>query len=277
MGIDYQNKRILITGGSKGIGREIVLQLAQKIGPGGALYVVARSKQPLEQLKKDVKSAVPDVQIETLPVDVKQPQQIKKAIEDMVKKFKGIDGLIANAGSSKPQYFKDTEIKDFEQMMQVDYLGSVYVARLALPYMSEGGFMSFTSSVVGFMGVFGFSTYAGPKFALFGFAETIAQELASQNIHIAVLAPPDTDTPGYENENKTKPYETAKLSEAAKLMSAEKVAAIFLKKLSKKKFVITVNFESALYYRLHGIMPGTVRKIMHYMIKNIRKKAEKNR
>lgn len=122
------------------------------------------------------------------------------------------------------------------------------------------------------MGVFGYSSYAGPKFALIGLAETLRQEMLARKIQVSVLCPPDTETPGYATENETKPYETASLSESAKLMSADAVAAKFIKGVGKGKFIITCNFESGMLYRLHGIWPSLVFSIMTGMIKKAQKK-----
>ena len=124
------------------------------------------------------------------------------------------------------------------------------------------------------MGVFGFGSYAGPKFALFGLAETISQELAARDISVSVLCPPDTETPGFEEEEKTKPHETRELSKGAKLMTATQVAEKFITALKKRRFVITCNFESGLYYRLTRLVPGIVRMVMKSMVTGIQKKMK---
>jgi short-subunit dehydrogenase len=135
--------------------------------------------------------------------------------------------------------------------------------------MHAGSFITFTSSVAGFLGVFGFTSYSPSKFALIGFAEALNQEVAARGIRVAVLCPPDTDTPGFEEENITKPYETRALSGTAKLMSAQEVAEVFLKQLERGRFIITCNSESAILYRLQGIAPNFARRYMLRMIRKI--------
>ena len=258
----FKEKNIIITGASQGIGKAISLELARQ---GANLYLISRNQTKLENLRKELLAFNKKPHI--FPADVSSYEDIKKTFDKIGKLTGKIDGLINNAGHSYPEYFKAIPIKEFDKSVRVNYLGSVYCTWLAYPYLSNGAFVSFTSSVAGFMGVFGYSSYAGPKFALFGLAETLAQELAHKKVNVSVLCPPDTETPGFETENKTKPYETKKISEGGSLMKPEKVAQIFVKRLQKGKFLITCNFESALYFRLHGILPGLVRLVMKMLVK----------
>jgi len=91
------------------------------------------------------------------------------------------------------------------------------------------------------------------KFGVFGFSESLRSELKPAGVSVQVLCPPDTDTPGFEAENKTKPIETHALSEGAKLMSAEKVAKGLLKEIGGKKFIILSNRPSKIFYALRRL------------------------
>ncbi len=271
MAIQFKGRNILITGGSKGIGLAVAQRLAQQ---GANLFLVARKLKVLKEAQQSIKGY--GVECEIASCDVGNKAQVKKTVAAMKKKMGSIDGLINNAGFSIPAYFHEAKLADFEKLMQTDYFGSVYFAKEVYPHLKKGDFITFTSSVVGYMGVFGFSSYAGPKFALIGLAEVLEQEMTPQGIQVSVLCPPDTDTPGFEQEEQTKPFETKKLSESAKLMSPDGVAEVFLKKLQKGKFIITCNFESWLFYRLHGAMPGLVRFVMGKMIASAQKARAKS-
>ncbi len=265
----FKDKNIVITGATKGIGRAIAEQLAEA---GANIILVARNKSLLEQVQKELIQKYPDCRCGIHATDVSNYQQVRSCVKHIKRNMGEVFGLINNAGYSMPAYFSESKVEDFVGINAVKYLGSVYMTRELVDIIQEGGFISFTSSVVGYMGVFGYSSYAGPNFALIGLAQTLDQELNDRNISISVLCPPDTDTPGYEEENKTKPFETRELSKGAKLMSSEKVASIFLQKLRKKQFLITANFESALYYRLAGAAPGLTRRIFRFLIHSIQKK-----
>jgi len=264
----FQGKNIVITGASKGIGTEIARQLSLQ---GARLILVSRDMRALTRVREDLITENKNAQIELIPCDLGDLRQIEVAAKKIISIMPSIDGLVNNAGYARPGYFHELPIDEFEKAITVDYLGAVRLTRLLIDAIATHGFISVTSSVVGYMGVFGYSSYAGAKFALIGFAETLRQELAERKIQISVLCPPDTQTPGYEEENKTKPKETLALSANAKLMTAADVAKKFIRGVSKGKFIITCNFESAMLYRLHGIMPSLVFRIMMSMINKAKK------
>ncbi|MCX7633274.1 MAG: SDR family oxidoreductase [Turneriella sp.] len=259
----------LVTGASRGIGRAIAHALAAR---GADLILLARDKKALQQVQAECRKLNPSAKPELLVCDLANYRAIRNAAILVQKKYPELAGIINNAGYARPGYFAELPPQEFERAIKVDYLGSVWLTHSLHSLVKPGGIISFTSSVVGFMGVFGYSSYAGAKFALVGFAEVLRQELLSRQIQVSVLCPPDTDTPGYAEENKTKPPETRALSEKAKLLTAEAVAKKFVDGVERGKFIITCNFESALLYRLHGIWPGLVFRIMAGMIRRAQKK-----
>ena len=263
MAITYQGCNIVIVGGSQGIGRAVAIRLAKQ---KANLFVIARNLSHLNSLKKEIKG-FSEIVCKTYQADVSRLPQLKKVIKQIVKDTnQRIDGVIHNVGFAHAGYFDQLAIGLFEKSMQNNYLSGVYTAKLFVPYLKEGSFLTFTSSVAGYLGIFGFSAYSPTKFALIGFATVLQQELGPKKIHISVLCPPDTDTPGYAEEDKTKPYETKKLANTASLMTADQVAKVFLKKLRAKKFLITCNLSSRFYYWIHNYFPNLFRKIVHLLI-----------
>jgi len=91
------------------------------------------------------------------------------------------------------------------------------------------------------------------------------------NITVSILYPPDTDTPGFEKENRTKPVETAILSEKAKLFSPDQVAKQYIKGLAKGKFHIMIG-ESIWIWRLYRLFPGLVHWVTDRDLRNARKR-----
>jgi 3-dehydrosphinganine reductase len=268
--LKFQNKTILITGASRGIGQEIARQLAEE---NANLILVARGRDDLEKTADLIENNGHKRPV-IIPCDISNPKEVEKLQLEVTRSFKSIFGLINNAGITYPQYFSQTPLKEFEKVNAVDYLGSIYVTKAFWDMLEVNGFLTFTSSVVGYMGVFGYSSYAGPKFALIGLAETLEQELLERNISVSVLCPPDTETPGFKEESKTKPFETQLLSKNVTLMSAKDVAHSFLKQLKKRQFLIMTNFESRLMYHLHRITPTLVRSVMKSMVKSAQKKIK---
>ncbi|HRP69316.1 MAG TPA: SDR family oxidoreductase [Turneriella sp.] len=263
----------LVTGASKGIGRAIASLLAAK---GAQLILLARDKKALENTARELREKYNTKSVSVFSCDLGDKTQILHTAKEIRKKYKALSGMIHVAGYARPGYFHELDLDDFEKSMRIDYLGAVYLTHALHSLVNDDGLIAFTSSVAGYMGVFGYTAYAGPKFALVGFAETLRQEMLQRKIQISVLCPPDTETPGYTEENKTKPFETQALSKNAKLMPPEKVAQKFIQGIAKKKFIVTCNFESAMLYRLHGLWPSLIFRIMKSMIQKAQKKLPKN-
>lgn len=272
MAHQFNHGTYVITGATRGIGRSLALKLAEQ---GTELILLARDKKALQAVEREVKKANPKTNATVYSVDLADARAIERTANEIKKKHPTLAGIIHVAGYARPGYFGELPIEEFEKAVRIDYLGAVILTRHLHGLVAPQGFIGITSSVVGYMGVFGYTSYAGPKFALIGFAESLRQELQSRNIQVSVLCPPDTETPGYAEENKTKPYETQALSESAKLMSADAVAEKFLRGIKKGKFIITCNFESAMLYRLKGLWPSLVFSIMMGMIKKAQKKKAK--
>ncbi len=92
------------------------------------------------------------------------------------------------------------------------------------------------SSQAGQIGVFGYTSYCSTKFALKGLAESLQMELARDNIYVTIAYPPDTDTPGFAEENKTKPIETQLINETSGVLSVEEVARKIILSTQKGSF-----------------------------------------
>ncbi|MBC7659572.1 MAG: SDR family NAD(P)-dependent oxidoreductase [Chitinophagaceae bacterium] len=265
----FKNKVIVITGASKGIGREMSRALARE---GAQLALIARGVDALTDARLQILEESPDCKVEVFPCDITNAAMVAATVEAIAQTFGSIDGCISNAGYSYPQYFDQTPIVEFEKQIQTNYLGAVYLIKSCKPYLKPGSFIAVTSSVLGYMGCFGYSSYGPSKYALLGLAETLRQEFAFDKIQVSVLCPPDTLTPGYELENLTKPKETTLLSQGIKALEPEEVASIFLKGLRKGKFIINCNMESELIFRFKMMAPEAYYKVIMSQLKKIKKK-----
>lgn len=98
------------------------------------------------------------------------------------------------------------------------------------------GRIVFISSQAGQVGVFGYTSYCGTKFALKGLSEALQMELARENIYVTIAYPPDTNTPGFAEENKTKPIETRLINETSGVLSADEVARKIIVSLRHGQF-----------------------------------------
>jgi 3-dehydrosphinganine reductase len=225
----YRGKRVYITGGSSGIGLAAARQM---VAAGAHVAIGARGQARLDAAAAELRArAAPEQKVLAVACDVGDAAAAARAAESVLGALGGIDVVVANAGLSHPSRTLDTPVEVFEQMMRINYLGTVYSVRPFLPalFAGKGGRIGVVSSLLGFMGIYGYGAYAASKFAQVGFAECLRQECLEYGVKITILYPPDTDTPMLAEENRIKPPETLAIAGEVKTMSAEAVAAALLR------------------------------------------------
>lgn len=272
MKIDYKDKWAFIMGGSVGIGYAIAEVLLEK---GAKVLIMARKADVLENAAKQLESKPGNSgKVKFLAVDATDETALKNALNEVFESGISPYFLFNCAGRALPNYFENISTQQLNDSFQLNVLTAWNTIQVCLPEMKKnGGYIINTSSVAGFVGVFGYSDYSVTKFGLIGLSEVLKSELEQYNIKVAVLCPPDTDTPGYEEENKTKPLETQAISASAKLMKAEDVARISIKRLEKGKFLLLTNTESRLTFLLKSLFP----KLLYYIIQSDVRKIQKIR
>ena len=262
-GVRIEGRPVFVTGASKGIGRAIALELA---AAGCPLMLVARGAEGLADVAWEIRTRHPGLAVEVFSADVTDAAAMAEAVRAMVERIGPPAGVICAAGFARPGYFEAIPDDVVRRLVEVNYLGAVFAVRAVLPHLESGAFVSLTSSVLGYMGAFGMAPYSASKFALVGLATSLRQELRPRGIHVSVLCPPDTDTPGFATENETKPVETAELSKSAGLLRPEFVARKYLAALRRGRFLINVTLATRAYYRLNGWAPALMRSAMDWMV-----------
>jgi len=118
--------------------------------------------------------------------------------------------LATCAGACYPGYFLDQEPEVFERTMGLNYMGSVHAIKAVAPMMKDqgAGKIMIVASAAAVVSFIGYASYSPTKFALRGLADTLRNELSGFGIQVSICYPPDTDTPGFQNEEKSKPPET---------------------------------------------------------------------
>jgi len=268
---NFKNINVFVFGGSSGIGFETALALFAR---GSNVVIFARNKEKLKNAIEliNLERKSDSQKIEYVSVDVSDNKAVKNAVDDAVKKIGKPQLLINCAGRAYPKKFEDISFEQFDETMKINLYGIWNTVSAVFPYMKEeGGYIVNTSSISGFLGVFGYTDYTASKFAIMGFSESLRDEFQFHNISVSVLCPPDTETPGFKTENKTKPVETAALSQNAKLLQAEDVAKALIKGIQKGKKIIIPGFDGKMTYLLKRLFPWLVRMIINSSIKKARK------
>jgi NAD(P)-dependent dehydrogenase (short-subunit alcohol dehydrogenase family) len=184
-------KVVLITGASSGIGRATALRLA---GHGARLVLAARTADALESLVGEI-HALGSQGLDVL-TDVTDSEQCRHAVERAVDHFGRLDILICSAGLSMRGYFEDSRLEAFEQIMRINFLGTLYATFHALPHVKRvRGSLVAVSSVTGKRGVPAYSAYGASKFAIQGLYESLHLELKRDGVHVGIVSPGYVDTP----------------------------------------------------------------------------------
>lgn len=179
--------RIVLTGASSGIGRELARQFALQ---GARLVLASRSRERLEEVARQALELGAGDAI-VVPTDVTNAHDCRELIDRTVASLGGLDVLINNAGVS--QWARFDEISDlsvFERLMKVNYLGAVWCTHAALPHLSASrGRIVAVSSLAGLTGVPTHSGYAATKHAMTGFFESLRVELAGTGVTVTLVHP----------------------------------------------------------------------------------------
>ncbi len=245
----FQNKKVLITGGSSGIGLALARLLVQT---RANVCILARNPGNLQKASSQLENQrhSPEVEISYLSADVSDASNLNKALAPLLSRWENVDILINSAGVAHPGEFWNLEDKIFHQMMQINYFGTVNAIRAVLPGMlsRKNGIIVNLSSVVGYLNIYGYSAYGASKHAVTGLSDALRMELKPQGIHVALVYPPDTDTPQLTYENQYKPAVTKMLASSGGIIQPDQVAREILSGVARRKYLIIPGFENKLIY-----------------------------
>lgn len=271
----FDGRTAIIFGGSKGIGKETAKEIVRL---GGNVCILARDSEILNSAADEIyNERISDIQfVEKISTDATNKAQVEKAVNSIIERHGVPDYLINAVGFAYPGYVKDLKMSDFENSMRVNYYGQLIPTLTLLPYFMEAraGHISFISSLVLYFSIIGYAAYAPSKFAVIGLAEILRHELKPYDIDVSVLYPPDTDTPGFEKENETKPEETIMISETGKLRNPKDIARVYAKGLLKNRFHITT-IEGKLLFYVARLAPQLLHSLWDWEHKKARKKLNK--
>lgn len=180
-------KVALVTGATRGIGKEIALTLAEN-GFNIALNYRKESEE-LESLKKEIESK--NVKCLAVCGDVSNYEQVENFVKEIISEFGRIDVLVNNAGITKDMLLMRMKKEDFESVIDVNLVGTFNVTKNVIPYMmkARNGKIVNISSVVGISGNASQTNYSASKAGIIGFTKSLAKEVASRNINVNAVAP----------------------------------------------------------------------------------------
>lgn len=254
----FKDKVVAITGGSDGIGKALVDAF---IEAGAKVATCARNYDKLYTLQMEHSN----VELHTITCDVSNEQDCKRFIESTIKTFGDIDILINNAGISMRALFQDADIEVIKKVMDVNFYGSVYCTRFALPsIMNKKGVIVGVSSIAGYRGLPGRTAYSASKFALQGWLEALRTELLHTGIHVMWVCPGYT-TSNIRNAalNQEGRQQGESPMDENKMMPAADVANHILKAIEQRKRTLVLTFTGKQTIFMNRFFPKLADKLVH--------------
>lgn len=183
----FEGKIAVVTGGNSGIG----LATAQELMTGGAKVVIAGRDQ------KTLDEAVRLIGGDALGVkaDVSNLSDLENLFQAVNQKFGKIDVLFVNAGIAKFALLEESDEKLFDEIIDINFKGSYFTVKNALPYLNEGASIIFTTTVAAKKGMTGASIYAASKAAIHALTKIFAAELVGRKIRVNAVSPGPIETP----------------------------------------------------------------------------------
>ena len=253
-------KTVIITGGTDGIGRSLVLY---SLSLGANVVTCGRTQHKIHALEAEA----PVGKLCVLNLDVAVERDCERLINHAVQQFGGIDILINNAGISMRGLLEEggkEMIGVIKRVMDVNYFGSVYCTTYALPYLIKSkGVIVGVSSIAGYRGLPGRSGYSASKFALQGWLESIKTELVSKGVHVMWVSPGFTasNIRNVALNQKGEAQGESPLDEKS-LMDADTCACHIIDAIEKRKRNIVMTFQGKQTVFLNKFFPSLADKLV---------------
>lgn len=260
----FRNKVVVVTGGTDGIGKALVVQL---INFGAKVATCGRNHDKLYQLQTEF----PGANLHTVVADVSSENDCRRLMESTIKMFGGIDILINNAGVSMRALLKETTPDVIKKVMDINFYGTVYCTKYALDsIIARKGTIVGVSSIAGYRGLPGRSGYSASKFAVQGWLEAVRTELMGDGVHVMWVCPGFT-TSNIRNAalNKEGASHGDTPMDEGKMMSAETCAMHILKAVEKKKRTLVLTFTGKRTVFMQKFFPKLADKLAYkFFFKN---------
>jgi short-subunit dehydrogenase len=253
----FNNKVVVITGGSDGIGKALVDAL---IPLGAKVATCARNQDKLYDLQI-LHSGKP---LHTVVADVSRYSDCKNFIDSTIQFFGGIDILINNAGISMRAMFSDLDVEVIEKVMAINFNGTLYCTKLALDsILQRKGMIVGVSSIAGYRGLPGRTGYSASKFAVNGFLEALRTEMMDSGVHVMWVCPGFT-TSNIRSRALTKQGGSQGESpmHEGSMMSSGQCAVHIMQAIEKRKRTLVLTFQGKQTVFLNKFFPSLADKLV---------------
>jgi len=255
------NKIIIITGASSGIGKSLAIECAKR---GANVVLAARQYVTLCEIAADLEK---QYHIKALAVqcDVAIEAECAHLIKQALTTFGKIDVLINNAGISMRALFKDVDLKVLKSLMDVNFWGMVYCTKYALPeIIKTKGSVVGVSSIAGYKGLPGRTGYSASKFAMNGFLDSLRVENLKTGVHVLTACPGFTAS---NIRNTALAKDGSQQGESSmheeKMMTSDEVANIILDGVENRSRTLIMTGQGKLTVALSKFLPAFLDKMVY--------------
>jgi len=255
-----ENKVVVITGGSSGIGKA----MAEKFGQEGSkILITGRNKEELDKAVDELKNK--GITIAGFQADVSVEDDNKRMAEEAVRLFGTIDVLINNAGISMRALFSEVDLSVVKKVMDINFYGVLYATKYCLPEIQKNkGSVIGISSIAGYRGLPGRTGYSASKFALNGFLEVLRTELLKKDVHVLTACPGFTAS-NIRKRSLTKDGTSQGESprNEQKMMSAEECAHHIYKATVNRKNILILTAQGKFTVFLNKWLPKLTDRLVY--------------
>jgi short-subunit dehydrogenase len=254
----FQNKTVIVTGASSGIGRALALEFARR---GANVVMAARQYDVLVELGETIEK---DFGVQTLSVscDVSKETDCRNLVERSLETFGKIDVLINNAGISMRALFQQLDLSVLKTLMDVNFWGTVYCSKYALDSLlqTKGSLVS-VSSIAGYRGLPGRTGYSASKFAIHGLMESLRVENLKTGLHVMIACPGFTASNIRNTALDVTGRQHGETSmDEGKMMTAGEVAFRIAEGVAKRRRNLVMTAQGKLAVMMNKIVPAWVDK-----------------
>lgn len=259
--MDLKGKVVVITGASSGIGKSLAEEFAKR---GAHIVLGARQYVKLCEIAEVITKTY-KVKALAVQLDVTKEEDCRDFINQAVFTMGKIDVLVNNAGISMRALFKDLELDVLKQVMDINFWGTVYCTKYAMPeLLKTQGAVIGVSSIAGYKGLPGRTGYSASKFAMNGFLESLRVENLKTGVHVMTACPGFTASNIRNvalNKDAVSQGETS--MDEGKMMTSERVAEIIVDGLLKRKRDIIMTGQGKLTVFLQKWLPSVLDKLVY--------------
>jgi short-subunit dehydrogenase len=259
--MNLKDKVVIVTGASSGIGKALATQLAKK---GAILVLAARQYVTLCEITQDLEKQY-GIKALAVQCDVSIEEDCAHLIKQTLLTFQRIDILINNAGISMRALFKDLDLQVLKTLMDVNFWGTVYCTKYAMPALLESkGVVVGVSSIAGYKGLPGRTGYSASKFAMNGFLDALRVENLKTGVHVLIACPGFTAS-NIRNTalNKEAKQQGESSLNEEKMMSADEVAQTIIKGIEDRDRTLIMTGQGKLTVLLTKLIPGFLDKMVY--------------